>query len=37
MVPVLVSDDSQDDNIAESDSPTVVLDKKTKRRFLDLG
>ncbi|XP_053469305.1 sterile alpha motif domain-containing protein 14-like isoform X2 [Ictalurus furcatus] len=34
---VLVSDDSQDDNIAESDSPTVVLDKKTKRRFLDLG
>ncbi|KAG7317429.1 hypothetical protein KOW79_019727 [Hemibagrus wyckioides] len=34
---VLVSDDSQDDNTAESDSPTVVLDKKTKRRFLDLG
>ncbi|KAI5091118.1 sterile alpha motif domain-containing protein 14 [Silurus meridionalis] len=33
----LVSDDSQDDNVAESDSPTVVLDKKTKRRFLDLG
>ncbi|XP_060799415.1 sterile alpha motif domain-containing protein 14-like [Neoarius graeffei] len=34
---VLVSDDSQDDTVAESDSPTVVLDKKTKRRFLDLG
>ncbi|XP_053347572.1 sterile alpha motif domain-containing protein 14-like [Clarias gariepinus] len=34
---VLVSDDSQDDNLTESDSPTVVLDKKTKRRFLDLG
>ncbi|XP_062865312.1 sterile alpha motif domain-containing protein 14-like [Trichomycterus rosablanca] len=35
---VLVSDDSQDDAlVVEPVSPTVVLDKKTKRRFLDLG
>ncbi|XP_066531063.1 sterile alpha motif domain-containing protein 14-like isoform X2 [Hoplias malabaricus] len=34
---VLVSDDSQDGSSAEPGSPTVVLDKKTKRRFLDLG
>ncbi|XP_072531812.1 sterile alpha motif domain-containing protein 14-like [Salminus brasiliensis] len=34
---VLVSDDCQDSSPAEPGSPTVVLDKKTKRRFLDLG
>ncbi|XP_076864394.1 sterile alpha motif domain-containing protein 14-like [Brachyhypopomus gauderio] len=34
---VLVSDDSQDGIPTEARSPTVVLDKKTKRRFLDLG
>ncbi|KAM9393952.1 sterile alpha motif domain-containing protein 14 [Pholidichthys leucotaenia] len=34
---VLVSDMSQDTSPAESDSPTVIFDKKTKRRFLDLG
>uniref|UniRef100_A0A8C4SNP7 Sterile alpha motif domain containing 14 n=3 Tax=Erpetoichthys calabaricus TaxID=27687 RepID=A0A8C4SNP7_ERPCA len=30
-------DDSRDTSPAEPGSPTVVLDKKTKRRFLDLG
>ncbi|XP_066554848.1 sterile alpha motif domain-containing protein 14 [Amia ocellicauda] len=30
-------DDSQDTSPAEPGSPTVILDKKTKRRFLDLG
>ncbi|XP_029986565.1 sterile alpha motif domain-containing protein 14-like isoform X2 [Sphaeramia orbicularis] len=34
---VLVSDSSRDSSPAEPRSPTVVLDKKTKRRFLDLG
>ncbi|KAI1896526.1 hypothetical protein AGOR_G00095680 [Albula goreensis] len=30
-------DDSQSRSPAEPGSPTVILDKKTKRRFLDLG
>ncbi|MBN3316509.1 SAM14 protein, partial [Atractosteus spatula] len=30
-------DDSRDTSPAEPRSPTVILDKKTKRRFLDLG
>ncbi|KAG7459650.1 hypothetical protein MATL_G00212920 [Megalops atlanticus] len=34
---VLVTDDSQDTSPAEPGSPTVIMDKKTKRRFLDLG
>ncbi|KAL6102339.1 samd14 [Pungitius sinensis] len=34
---VLVSDSSRDTSPADPDSPTVVFDKKTKRRFLDLG
>ncbi|XP_068458071.1 sterile alpha motif domain-containing protein 14 isoform X2 [Clinocottus analis] len=34
---VLVSDSSRDTSPADSGSPTVVFDKKTKRRFLDLG
>uniref|UniRef100_A0A8C2ZBZ5 SAM domain-containing protein n=1 Tax=Cyclopterus lumpus TaxID=8103 RepID=A0A8C2ZBZ5_CYCLU len=34
---VLVSDSSRDTSPADSVSPTVVFDKKTKRRFLDLG
>lgn len=34
---VLVTDDSQDTSPAEPGSPTVIFDKKTKRRFLDLG
>ncbi|KAM8845210.1 sterile alpha motif domain-containing protein 14 isoform 2-T2 [Spinachia spinachia] len=34
---VLVSDSSQDTSPADADSSTVVFDKKTKRRFLDLG
>ncbi|XP_070703453.1 sterile alpha motif domain-containing protein 14 [Pempheris klunzingeri] len=34
---VLVSDSSRDPSPADSGSPTVVFDKKTKRRFLDLG
>ncbi|XP_030649870.1 sterile alpha motif domain-containing protein 14-like [Chanos chanos] len=34
---VLVSDDSQDINLTDPGSPTVIFDKKTKRRFLDLG
>ncbi|XP_071320173.1 sterile alpha motif domain-containing protein 14 [Trachinotus anak] len=34
---VLVSDTSQDTSPADPGSPTVVFDKKTKRRFLDLG
>ncbi|XP_034567554.1 sterile alpha motif domain-containing protein 14 isoform X1 [Notolabrus celidotus] len=34
---VLVSDSSRDSSPADSSSPTVVFDKKTKRRFLDLG
>ncbi|XP_068192207.1 sterile alpha motif domain-containing protein 14 [Antennarius striatus] len=34
---VLVSDSSQDTSPAEPSSPTVIFDKKTKRRFLDLG
>lgn len=31
------SDDGLDSSPAEPGSPTVILDKKTKRRFLDLG
>uniref|UniRef100_A0A3Q3MAB7 SAM domain-containing protein n=1 Tax=Mastacembelus armatus TaxID=205130 RepID=A0A3Q3MAB7_9TELE len=34
---VLVSDTSRDPSPADPASPTVVFDKKTKRRFLDLG
>ncbi|XP_069021384.1 sterile alpha motif domain-containing protein 14 isoform X2 [Embiotoca jacksoni] len=34
---VLVSDTSRDSSPADPGSPTVVFDKKTKRRFLDLG
>ncbi|XP_028840978.1 sterile alpha motif domain-containing protein 14 isoform X2 [Denticeps clupeoides] len=34
---VLVSDDSQDISPPDPSSPTVIFDKKTKRRFLDLG
>ncbi|XP_013878619.1 sterile alpha motif domain-containing protein 14 [Austrofundulus limnaeus] len=34
---VLVSDTSRDTSPADPSSPTVVFDKKTKRRFLDLG
>ncbi|XP_041859661.1 sterile alpha motif domain-containing protein 14-like [Melanotaenia boesemani] len=34
---VLVSDTSRDSSPAKPGGPTVVLDKKTKRRFLDLG
>ncbi|XP_070779888.1 sterile alpha motif domain-containing protein 14 [Enoplosus armatus] len=34
---VLVSDSSRDTSPADPGSPTVVFDKKTKRRFLDLG
>ncbi|XP_054464218.1 sterile alpha motif domain-containing protein 14 [Anoplopoma fimbria] len=34
---VLVSDSSRDTSPADPDSPNVVFDKKTKRRFLDLG
>uniref|UniRef100_A0A3Q2Q300 Sterile alpha motif domain containing 14 n=1 Tax=Fundulus heteroclitus TaxID=8078 RepID=A0A3Q2Q300_FUNHE len=34
---VLVSDTSRDTSPADHGSPTVVFDKKTKRRFLDLG
>ncbi|XP_045896831.1 sterile alpha motif domain-containing protein 14 [Micropterus dolomieu] len=34
---VLVSDSSRDPSPADPGSPTVVFDKKTKRRFLDLG
>nr|XP_046272493.1 sterile alpha motif domain-containing protein 14 [Scatophagus argus]XP_046272494.1 sterile alpha motif domain-containing protein 14 [Scatophagus argus] len=34
---VLVSDSSQDTSPADPGSPTVIFDKKTKRRFLDLG
>ncbi|XP_076608146.1 sterile alpha motif domain-containing protein 14 [Chaetodon auriga] len=34
---VLVSDSSRDTSPADTGSPTVVFDKKTKRRFLDLG
>ncbi|XP_037647294.1 sterile alpha motif domain-containing protein 14 [Sebastes umbrosus] len=34
---VLVSDSSRDTSPADPESPTVVFDKKTKRRFLDLG
>ncbi|XP_035261482.1 sterile alpha motif domain-containing protein 14 isoform X1 [Anguilla anguilla] len=30
-------DDAHDRSLVEPDSPTVILDKKTKRRFLDLG
>ncbi len=33
----LFSDDSHDTGPDEPDSPTVLLDKKTRRRFLDLG
>ncbi|XP_042559114.1 sterile alpha motif domain-containing protein 14 [Clupea harengus] len=34
---VLVSDDSRDISPPDPGSPTVIFDKKTKRRFLDLG
>ncbi|KAM9844247.1 sterile alpha motif domain-containing protein 14 [Aulostomus maculatus] len=34
---VLVSDTSRDTSPADPSSPTVIFDKKTKRRFLDLG
>uniref|UniRef100_A0A3Q2D9G2 Sterile alpha motif domain containing 14 n=1 Tax=Cyprinodon variegatus TaxID=28743 RepID=A0A3Q2D9G2_CYPVA len=34
---VLVSDTSRDTSPAEHGSSTVIFDKKTKRRFLDLG
>ncbi|KAJ8254284.1 hypothetical protein COCON_G00208960 [Conger conger] len=34
---VLVTDDSRDTSPAEPGSPTVIFDKKTKRRFMDLG
>ncbi|KAG5263091.1 hypothetical protein AALO_G00282450 [Alosa alosa] len=34
---VLVSDDSRDLSPPDPGSPTVIFDKKTKRRFLDLG
>uniref|UniRef100_A0A3B4WJI3 Sterile alpha motif domain containing 14 n=1 Tax=Seriola lalandi dorsalis TaxID=1841481 RepID=A0A3B4WJI3_SERLL len=34
---MLVSDTSRDTSPADPGSPTVVFDKKTKRRFLDLG
>ncbi|XP_031162782.1 sterile alpha motif domain-containing protein 14 [Sander lucioperca] len=34
---VLVSDSSRDTSPADPGSPNVVFDKKTKRRFLDLG
>uniref|UniRef100_A0A3B3WDZ9 Sterile alpha motif domain containing 14 n=1 Tax=Poecilia mexicana TaxID=48701 RepID=A0A3B3WDZ9_9TELE len=34
---ILVSDTSRDTSPADPSSPTVVFDKKTKRRFLDLG
>ncbi|XP_071754699.1 sterile alpha motif domain-containing protein 14 [Centroberyx gerrardi] len=34
---VLVSDTSRDTSPADPGSPTVIFDKKTKRRFLDLG
>uniref|UniRef100_A0A665WRS0 Sterile alpha motif domain containing 14 n=1 Tax=Echeneis naucrates TaxID=173247 RepID=A0A665WRS0_ECHNA len=34
---MLVSDTCQDTSPADPSSPTVVFDKKTKRRFLDLG
>ncbi|KAJ8404365.1 hypothetical protein AAFF_G00341380 [Aldrovandia affinis] len=34
---VLVTDDSRDTSPAEPGSPMMILDKKTKRRFLDLG
>ncbi|XP_006805314.1 sterile alpha motif domain-containing protein 14 isoform X1 [Neolamprologus brichardi] len=34
---VLVSDTSRDTSPAGPGSPTVIFDKKTKRRFLDLG
>nr|XP_020478717.1 sterile alpha motif domain-containing protein 14 [Monopterus albus] len=34
---VLVSDRSQDTSPADPGSPNVIFDKKTKRRFLDLG
>ncbi|XP_055367030.1 sterile alpha motif domain-containing protein 14 isoform X2 [Betta splendens] len=34
---VLVSDMSRDTSPADPRSPTVIFDKKTKRRFLDLG
>ncbi|XP_034046903.1 sterile alpha motif domain-containing protein 14 [Thalassophryne amazonica] len=34
---VLVSDSTQDTNLADPVSPTVIFDKKAKRRFLDLG
>ncbi|XP_044037126.1 sterile alpha motif domain-containing protein 14 isoform X2 [Siniperca chuatsi] len=34
---VLVSDSSRDTSPADPGSPTVIFDKKTKRRFLDLG
>ncbi|KAM3597703.1 uncharacterized protein V6R79_008294 [Siganus canaliculatus] len=34
---VLVSDSSRDTSPADPSSPTVIFDKKTKRRFLDLG
>lgn len=33
----LFSDDSHDTGPDEPESPTVLLDKKTRRRFLDLG
>uniref|UniRef100_A0A1A8J2R1 Sterile alpha motif domain containing 14 n=1 Tax=Nothobranchius kuhntae TaxID=321403 RepID=A0A1A8J2R1_NOTKU len=34
---VLVSDRSRDTSPVDPGSPTVIFDKKTKRRFLDLG
>ncbi|KAM6904843.1 sterile alpha motif domain-containing protein 14 [Xenentodon cancila] len=34
---VLVADTDQDTSLTDPGSPTVVFDKKTKRRFLDLG
>ncbi|XP_056144348.1 sterile alpha motif domain-containing protein 14 [Lampris incognitus] len=34
---VLVSDNSRDTSPADPGSPPVIFDKKTKRRFLDLG
>ncbi|XP_010873025.1 sterile alpha motif domain-containing protein 14 [Esox lucius] len=34
---VLVSDGSRDTSPAESGNPGLIFDKKTKRRFLDLG
>lgn len=37
MILIMFSDDSHDTGPDEPDSPTVLLDKKTRRRFLDLG